>query len=259
MAGRLLVGGENQTLVLTISDPEARNAIGPDIYAAGVEALNAAEANRDVRAVIITGEGSNFCAGGNLNRLLNNRQQDPQVQADSISAFNTWVESIRLFPKPVIAAVEGAAAGAGVSVALACDLVVAAEDAFLVMAYANVGLSPDGGGAWHIARHLPRATQMQMLMLGERMKAKRLHELGVISHLSAPGDALNTALQIAASLTSRAPNVMASIKDLCNEAVDVSLHQHLENERQHFVRNLHHANGGEGIQAFLEKRQPQYR
>ncbi|MEY2993302.1 MAG: 1,2-epoxyphenylacetyl-CoA isomerase [Pseudomonadota bacterium] len=259
MAGRLLVGGENQTLVLTISDPESRNAIGPDIYAAGVEALNAAEANRDVRAVIITGEGRQFCAGGNLNRLLNNRQHDPQVQADSINGFNTWIESIRHFPKPVIAAVEGAAAGAGASVALACDVLVAAEDAFLVMAYANVGLSPDGGGAWSLARHLPRATQMQMLMLGERMNAKRLYELGVVSHLSAPGEALSAALKIAASLTARAPNVMASIKDLCNEAVDVNLHQHLENEREHFVRNLHHSNGGEGIQAFLDKRQPQYR
>ena len=259
MAARLLVGGQDKTLVLTLSDPESRNALGPDIYAAGVEALNAAETNRDVRAVIITGEGSTFCAGGNLNRLLGNRQQDPHVQANSIEAFNTWVECIRNFPKPVIAAVEGAAAGAGASVALACDLLVAADDAFLVMAYANVGLSPDGGGAWSLAHSLPRATLMQMLMLGERMSAKRLHELGVVSHLSASGQALTVALNLAAKLTDRAPNVMASLKELTNDAISLSLNQHLQAERDHFVRNLHHANGGEGIQSFLEKRPALYR
>jgi enoyl-CoA hydratase/carnithine racemase len=259
MGARLRVGGQDQTLVLTLSDPESRNALGPDIYAAGVEALNAAETNRDVRAVIITGEGNTFCAGGNLNRLLSNRQQEPQVQANSIEGFNTWIESLRNFPKPVIAAVEGAAAGAGASVALACDLLVAADDAFLVMAYANVGLSPDGGGAWSLARSLPRATLMQMLMLGERVGAKRLHELGVVSHLSAPGQALHEALRLAAQLTARAPNVMASLKDLANDATALSLNQHLQAEREHFVRNLHHANGGEGIQAFLDKRTPQYR
>lgn len=259
MAARLMVGGEAQTLVLTISAPESRNALGPDIYAAGIEALNAAEANRDVRAVIITGEGQHFCAGGDLNRLQRNREQDPSVQSQSIAAFNTWIESIRLFPKPVIAAVEGAAAGAGVSVALACDLLVAAENAYLTMAYANVGLSPDGGGAWAMARHLPRATQMQMLMLGERMSASRLHQLGVVSHISAPGEALQMAKGLAQQLTNRAPNVLSSIKELCNDAVQVDLHEHLENERAHFVRNLHHSNAGEGIQAFLEKRNANYR
>lgn len=259
MAARLLTETQGQTLILTISDPELRNALGPDIYSAGIEALNAAETNRDVRSVILRGQGSVFCSGGNLNRILARRQEDPQVQVDSINQLNSWIESLRTFPKPIIAAIEGAAAGAGVSVALACDLIVAADDAFMMMAYANVGLSPDGGGAWALARQLPRPLAMKLLMLGERIGAKDLHALGMVSHLAPSGQALNHALEIAHKLNGRAPNVMHSLKELVNDAGDIALHQHLQNECTHFVRNLYHPNGGEGIQAFLDKRQPLYR
>ena len=170
---------EGQTMVLTISNPEHRNALGPEMYAAGVEALIAADANPEVRSVVITGEGSTFCAGGNLQRLLDNRRKPPEVQAASIEGLHGWIEAVRSFPKPVIAAVEGAAAGAGFSLALACDFIVAADDAVFVMAYANVALSPDGGATWSLGRALPRQLASELLMCGERMKAARLHELGV--------------------------------------------------------------------------------
>lgn len=259
MAARLLTETQGQTLILTISDPELRNALGPDIYTAGIEALNTAETNPDVRTVILRGDGSVFCSGGNLNRILARRQEDPQVQVDSINLLNSWIESLRNFPKPIIAAIEGAAAGAGVSVAMACDMIVAAEDAYMMMAYANVGLSPDGGGAWALARQLPRPLAMKLLMLGERINAARLHELGLVSDLAAPGQALTQALAIAHKLNGRAPNVMHSLKELVNDAGELELHQHLQAECTHFVRNLYHPNGGEGIQAFLDKRQPHYR
>ena len=111
---------EGCSMVLAISNPEHRNALSPGMYAAGVEALNAAETNPDVRAVVLTGEGQVFCAGGNLQRLQANRQLPPAVQAQSIENLHNWIEAIRTFPKPVIAAVEGPAAGAGFSLALAC-------------------------------------------------------------------------------------------------------------------------------------------
>jgi enoyl-CoA hydratase/carnithine racemase len=248
-----------QTMVLTISNPEHRNALGPEIYAAGVEALNVAESNPEVRTVVITGEGSHFCAGGNLQRLLSNRQQPPEVQAQSIESLHNWIETIRAFPKPVIAAVEGACAGAGFSLALACDLLVAAQDSVFVMAYSNVGLSSDGGATWSLARALPRATAMQLLMCGDRIDAARLQALGVVNQVCAGGEAMTTALALAEKLNTRAPNAMASIKELVNEAQTAPLHTQLAAERDHFVRNLHHANGGEGISAFLEKRRPGYR
>jgi enoyl-CoA hydratase/carnithine racemase len=259
MTASLKSHSHGQTMVLTISNPEHRNALGPEIYAAGVEALNVAGTSPEVRSVVITGEGSHFCAGGNLQRLLANRQQPPEVQAQSIEGLHNWIETIRAFPKPVIAAVEGACAGAGFSLALACDLIVAAQDSVFVMAYSNVGLSPDGGATWSLVRALPRATAMQLLLGGERTDAARLHSLGVITRVSEPGHALDEALALGERLNGRAPNALASIKELANDATGATLHAQLAAERDHFVRNLHHANAGEGIAAFLDKRPARYR
>lgn len=259
MTASLKSHSQGATLVLTISNPEHRNALGPELYAAGIEALSVAEGNPDVRSVIITGEGSHFCAGGNLQRLLANRQKAPEVQAQSIDGLHGWIEAIRACPKPVIAAVEGSCAGAGFSLALACDFIVAADNAVFVMAYSGVGLSPDGGGSWSLARMLPRATAMQLLMGGERVGAPRLQQLGVVNTVVELGAALGQALALAERLNARAPNALASVKELVNDAPQAALHTQLNAERDHFVRNLHHANAGEGISAFLEKRSAQYR
>lgn len=259
MTASLKSHSHGQTMVLTISNPEHRNALGPDIYAAGVEALGVAESNPEVRSVVITGEGRHFCAGGNLQRLLSNRQLPPEVQSQSIEGLHNWIEAIRAFPKPVLAAVEGSCAGAGFSLALACDMVVAANNSVFVMAYANVGLSPDGGGSWSLMRSMPRATALQLMMCGDRIDAARLHDLGVVTQVCEPESALDAALALAQRLNMRAPNALASIKELANEAPTGTLHEQLRAERDHFVRNLHHANAGEGIAAFLEKRSANYR
>ena len=259
MPSSLQSTSEGQTLILTISNPAFKNALSPEIYAAGVEALNAAETNPEIRSVIITGEGTTFCAGGNLQRLLANRQQPKEVQAQSIDGLHSWIDSIRTYPKPVVAAVEGAAAGAGFSLALACDFCVAADNAVFVMSYSTVGLSPDGGGSWTLARALPRQLVSELLMCGERVNAQRLYDFGLVNTVCSGGSALQQALALAERLNARAPNVMASIKELLNDADCNNLSQHLQTERNHFVRNLHHANGGEGIDAFLTKRAPHYR
>lgn len=258
MAGALKSTSEGRTLILTLSNPEHRNALGPEMYAAGVEALNAAENNPEIRSVIISGEGDTFCAGGNLQRLLANRQAPIETQTQSIDGLHSWIDSIRTFPKPVIAAVEGAAAGAGFSLALACDFTIAADNAIFVMAYSTVGLSPDGGASWALARALPRALVARILMLGERISATRLHALGLVSELAPAGGAIAAALQLAEQLNERAPNVLASVKELVNDAADSTLSQQLLSERHHFVKNLRHRNGGEGIEAFLQKRKPHY-
>lgn len=245
-------------MVLTLSNPEHRNALGPEMYAAGVEALSVAESSTEVRTVVITGEGPMFCAGGDLQRLQANRQQSPEVQAQSIEGLHSWIEAIRTFPKPIIAAVEGAAAGAGFSLALSCDFIVAAEDAVFVMAYSNVALSPDGGASWSLMRSLPRQLVSELLLAGERLGARRLFTLGLVNRTSPPGGALAAALALAESLNGKAPNALASIKELMNEAADATLSQQLASERDHFVQNLHHANAGVGIAAFLNKQLPRY-
>lgn len=248
----------DRTLLLTLSNPEMRNALGPQVYAAGVEALGVADSSDEIRSVVITGEGGMFSAGGDLQRLLSNRQQAPEVQAQSIEGLHSWIEAIRTFPKPVIAAVEGAAAGAGFSLALACDFLVAARNAVFVMAYSNVALTPDGGGAWTLARALPRPLVNELLMCGDRVGVARLHALGLVNLVTDEGEALSSALALAARLNARAPNVLANIKELVNEAGARSLSEHLGAERDAFVRALHHPNGAIGIQSFLNKRLPQY-
>ncbi|MDB5941360.1 MAG: Unsaturated acyl-CoA hydratase [Ramlibacter sp.] len=258
MHAELKSTSQGQTMVLTLSNPEHRNALGPEIYAAGVEALSVAETNPEVRSVVITGEGSVFSAGGNLQRLLANREQPPEVQAQSIESLHSWMEAIRTFPKPVIAAVEGAAAGAGFSLALSCDFIVAADNAVFVMAYSSVALSPDGGATWSLARSMPRQLVNELLMCGERIAPARLQALGVVNQLAPPGAALERALELAAKLNARAPNVLASLKELVADAAGASFSAQLAAERDHFVRNLHHPNAGKGIAAFLAKETPRY-
>lgn len=259
MPASLKSASQGRTMVLTLSNPGFRNALGPEMYAAGIEAFNAAETNDEVRSIVLCGEGATFCAGGSLQRLKSNREQPPAVQAQSIEALHHWIEAIRTFPKPVIAAIEGAAAGAGFSIALACDLIVAADDAQFVMAYSSVALSPDGGGSWALSRGLPRQLVKQWLMLGERVGARRLHELGVVNQVARAGAALNDALALAQRLNERAPNALASIKDLVNDAAEGPLVAALAAERDHFVRNLHHPNGAIGIDAFFNKQTPVYK
>lgn len=258
MPAELLSTSQGQTLILTLRNPEARNAFDPAIYAAGVEALSVAERTDDVRSVVITGADGIFSAGGNLQRLQARRQEGAEAQAQGVEGLHSWIETIRTYPKPVIAAVEGAAAGAGFSLALACDFIVAARNAAFVMSYCRIGLSPDGGASWSLARALPRQLATEWLMCGDRVEAERLHALGLVNRLSEPGRALADALALAATLNERAPNALASIKELLSEAPGQTLDAQLGAERDHFVRNLQHANAGEGIAAFLEKRAPRY-
>jgi enoyl-CoA hydratase/carnithine racemase len=258
MAVQLKSSTQGETLILTLSNPGLRNALGPEIYVAGTEALMAAEANSDIKSVILTGEGEHFCAGGNLNRLLENRQREPQVQAQSIEGLHGWMQAIRTFPKPVVAAVEGACAGAGFSMILMCDLVVAASNSIFVLAYSNVGLSPDGGATWSLARSLPRQLASEILMLGGKVNPQQLLQWGLINQVSEPGQALADALQWAQRLNQRPPNVLASLKELLSDGMTQPMVTQLEAEKNHFVRNLHHANAQTGIQAFFDKIPPKY-
>ena len=258
MTAQLLSTSEGQTLILTLSNPEFRNALGPEMYAAGVEALSVAESSPDVRSVVITGANGIFCAGGNLQRLQSNRQLPPEHQAQSIEGLHNWIEAIRTFPKPVIAAVEGPAAGAGFSLALACDMIVAARNSLFVMAYSSIALSPDGGGSWSLSRAVPRQLATELLMCGERVGAERLHQLGVVNRLADAGQALQQALDLCEQINLRAPNALASIKEVLGDADTSSLNAQLARERDHFVKNLHHANAGIGISAFLNKQKPRY-
>jgi enoyl-CoA hydratase/carnithine racemase len=254
MPSELLTERRGTVLVLTISDPPTRNTLSSQVLAAGIETLGVAESDAQVAAVVLRGAGDHFCAGGNVRGLAERREAGRAAQRQMIEHLHQLVESLRAFPKPVIAAVEGAAAGAGFGLALACDLIVAAQDAQFTLSYARLGLSPDAGATWSLAQLLPRALVQRLVWLAEPVGAPRLHESGVVGWLAPKGEALAEALRVAERLAAMAPNAISSAKELLQLAPTRSLHQQLAAERDHFIDNLFHANGAEGLQAFFEKR-----
>lgn len=258
MASQMLSEQRDGALILTLSDPATRNSLSPQASAAGLEAVARAESDADVRCVVLRGDGAHFCGGGNLQRLLGVRERGPDEQMASMAALHGFVEALVACPKPVIAAVEGFAAGAGCALVLACDLVVAAADAKFVLSYGRVGLSPDAGSTWQLAHRVPRALALQSIWLPEPMDARQWQAWGLVNRLVDPGQALDGALELASRLATMAPNALASAKALMNAALGAPLAEQLDRERDHFVRNLFHANGGEGLRAFLEKRAPRF-
>jgi enoyl-CoA hydratase/carnithine racemase len=258
MASELLTEQCASALVLTLSGPATRNSLSPALNAAMLEALARAESDPEIRCVVLRGDGAHFCGGGNLQRLQQVRSGDPAVQVESLTLLHGVVEALVTLPKPAIAAVEGFAAGAGCALVLACDLVVAAEDARFVFSYGRVGLSPDGGSTWQLARRLPRALALKTLWLPEPMPARQWQAHGLVTEVVDHGLALSHALALAERLAAMAPNVLASTKELLNAALDATLREQLDRESDHFVHNLFHANGGEGLAAFLDKRPPRF-
>lgn len=258
VAAELLVDRKDGALVLIFSNPGFHNALGPEMYAALLPAFDEAERDPAIRAVVLTGADGMFCAGGNLNRLLENRTRPPQVQADSIDSLHRITRAIVACPKPVIAAVEGFAAGAGMSLAMACDLITAGESAKFVMAYVKVGLSPDGGGSWFTSHALPRQLASEAMLEGGALAASRLHALGVVNDVVEDGEALAAALVHATRFAALSPHAVVRIKRLIAKAGGASLEDHLLAERESFVACLHHPEGGEAISAFLDKRSPRF-
>ncbi len=258
MTAELLSELDNRVLRLTLSNPGKRNSLEPAIYASGRAALDAAADDASIGAIVLTGAGDTFSAGGNLERLIANRARPPRAQRESVEALHGFVRALRRCPKPVIAAVEGAAAGAGFSLALACDLIVAAETAVFVMAYARVGLTPDGGATLWLARSFPPQLAAEILLESGRLSAERLHQLGVVNRLVAPGSALTHAMGWASRLAAGPTTALGRAKALLQTAYTDDPTAHLEREAGALTDAVHGDEAGEGIAAFLAKREPRW-
>ncbi len=253
MTTELQTERQGQTLVMRLNGPANRNALSPQVYAAGIELLDVAESNTEVRAIVITGHGDHFCAGADLQRLSHQRHQDVSGQGAHIDAFHQWIEALHSFPKPVIAAVEGVAAGAGMSLALACDLVVAADNAQFLSAFSQIGLSPEGGASWHLSRAMGRSRALAALWLGTSQTAQEWAAHGLVHRLCPAGQALSEALVLAEQLASVAPGVLASVKELVGSAAG-PLRAQLDAEKQHFLVNLGQPEAGAAMDDVLHRR-----
>ncbi|QUN32518.1 enoyl-CoA hydratase/isomerase family protein (plasmid) [Cupriavidus sp. KK10] len=250
----LLQRKEDRVLVLTINNPGKRNAIAADLYDNIRTALAAAADDPDIGAIVLTGADNYFCAGGDLELISKRRGLNYEARIERLGHLHDVVCKLRDFPKPIVAAVEGGAAGAGFSLALACDLLVASADAAFSIAYVKVGLTPDGGITGLLAQSLSRQLLTQLALTGDRITAEQLEHHGVVNKLAAAGQAGAAAITLAARLAQGPLHAMASIKALCRHAHERTLDDQLEAERTAMAVAQGGAEAAEGIAAFLGKR-----
>ncbi|SDC43811.1 oxepin-CoA hydrolase, alternative type [Ruegeria marina] len=244
-------------LVVVNMNSARRGALSPDLYAAIGQAMEKAAEPR-IRAVILSSEGGFFCAGGDLNVLMERRQLSEAERRGKVDLLHDLIRAIRGCPVPVIAAVEGGAAGAGASLALACDLLVAAEGAKFTAAYVKAGLVPDAGLTSALARMLPRQLAMEMCLLARPVSAARMADLGVVNVLAAPGEAEAQAHALADALAQGPRGAQGVIRRLVAQAYEVSEAQQLDAERDAMARAAGGDEAAEGIAAFLDKRKPRF-
>lgn len=245
------------TLVFTLDGPGERNPLSTAVCAAGVEALGVAESSTELRSVILTGAGGHFSAGDPLQEVAD-AQARPAAQAERMDALGRWIEALRAFPKPVVAAVEGQATGAACSLALACDLVVAARGASFSLAYGRLGLAPEGGLTHLLAQSLSRQRALEWLWLAQPRDAQELHSLGLVNRVVEPGHARTAALALCEQLNAMSPGTLAACKELMNRAGTQSLTEQLRLERELFLQVFKDPHAAEGLAAWREQREPRF-
>lgn len=236
-------------LLLRLNRPERRNALATPLLCAIAGALTAADADDAIRVVIITGSDSLFAAGADVDELAASTGDDP-IESPR---FQAWA-AIRSFSKPLIAAVEGWCLGAGLELALRCDLIVAGAKARFGLPETNLGIMPGAGGTAILPRLVGLRRAMAMVLTGEPIGAEEAQRAGLITQTVADGEAADAATALAAKLAARAPNALRTAKASLRQATELPLDDHLLSERRAFVGLLGGAEKTEGIAAFREKR-----
>lgn len=258
MENRVLLERKGPILVITNNNPGARNALSFEYSDGAVAAIEEAGRDPSISAVVLTGAEGFFCAGGDLNILIKRREMAVPDRIEAINVLHGLIRAITACPKPVIAAVEGGAAGAGASIALACDLVVAADDAYFAVSYLRVGLTPDGGATSFLSAALPRQMVNEIIMFGDKVEASRLYSLGAVNRLVSRGSALDTAQELGERLHKMGPAVLAKTKRLIQKAAENTLPEQLDAEAVAMAEAQGGQESGEGISAFLEKRKADF-
>lgn len=249
---------------ITLNRPDKRNAFNPELIGGLNTALRIAEADPDVRVLIVTGTGDVFCAGGDVSSMRDNLGvgQKPSLDATirGLQHMQTQVTgALYDFAKPTIAVLPGAAAGAGMSIAMACDLRIAADTARLVPAFGAIGASGDFGGTWLLSHLIGAGRAKEIYFTGRTVSASEALSLGIFNRV-VPAASLNeTAQETAAHLAAQAPIALRYMKQNHNHAIGASLAQSMEQEADRMMRCLHSEDHKEGVAAFFEKRTPVFK
>lgn len=251
--GPVLVDDDAAVRTVTLNRPQKRNAIDIELRIALAEAIESAHRDRDIRVIIVTGAGPVFCSGGDISTM----ERMPAERAlDRLQLAQRIIRAIWNTPKPVLAAVEGSAYGAGTALAAACDRVVAARDATFATTFTNVGLSGDMGTFVSLPARIGAARAKQMLMLPAPITAQEALEIGLIDAVVEPGRALDSARRDARQLAAGPSRAYGVIKTLLADAGTINRFELLEREATCQSGLFETDDFAEGIAAFREKRRP---
>ena len=256
---RVLVERHGPVAVVTLNQPKVFNAFDEPTIEALWKEMRALARDDSAGGVVLAGAGKAFCAGGNLSAVVAMQPDRPGEGFYQVATlFHQCVQEIRTMPKAVIAAIHGPAAGGGFSLALACDLRVMAESAFLQQAYTSNGLSLDGGGTFTLPRLVGLARALEIALLDDRLSSSRALELGLVTKVVPDGAALTEAIALADRLARMPRQALGRVKALLNESFDSSLERQMERERLALSDCANGAEGREGLNAFLQKRKPDF-
>lgn len=250
---------EGDVAVITLDRPERYNAIDTSLSEGLRSSL--ARAGEESRAVIVTGEGKAFCSGADLNELEADYEtsEGPDLARLLEDVFHPALHGLLDCPVPVIGAINGVAAGAGLGLALACDLRIMSQAAFLTSAFTAIGLVPDSGTTWWLSRHLGVSRAMEMALTNRRMPAEEAMRLGLCLDVVAPAELLDRSREVAGQLADLAPDALVAARRLIRGAAGSSLEDALAAEQAEQGRLGKTAAHREGVMAFLEKRKPDFR
>ncbi|MFC4785294.1 enoyl-CoA hydratase-related protein [Nocardioides sp. MAHUQ-72] len=246
---------EGGALWLTLNRPEAFNALSAALADELADLLEEATARDDVRVVVLTGTGAAFSAGADISGVDAHEHFD----VSALDRANRIVRAITRLDKPVLAAVNGVAAGVGCSAALAADVVVATESASFLLAFARIGLMPDGGATATVAASIGRARAMRMALLAEPLSAREAYDAGLVSHLAPDDSFADLVSTLVGRLAAGPPLALAAAKKAVNAATLHQLEGALERERTGQTVLLRTADVAEGMRAFGERRKPVFR
>ena len=244
----VLTSRDAGVLTVTLNRPEKLNALTAGVHA-GLHAAFAEAANGDIRAVVLTGAGRGFCVGQDLTEFAGAARD---VAAHLRATYHPTIHAIRGLDKPVIAAVNGVCAGAGLSLASACDLRIAADSASFVPGFVSIGLIPDSGGSWFVVQLLGQARAFEFMSSGRTATAAEAHELGLVNEVVE--DAAARAAERAAAYVALPPRAVGMTKHLFEHAVTATLDEQLELEARLQSEAAQTEDFREGVTAFLEKR-----
>jgi enoyl-CoA hydratase len=242
-------------LWLRLNRPEQFNALTGEMVIEAIEQLRGATARDDVRVVVLTGTGGAFSAGADLGGA----DAQDNYGAESVDAANLVIRAITELDKPVVCGLNGIAAGVGMSIALACDLVVATESAALTLAFTKIGLMPDGGATATVAASVGRARAMRLALLSDLVTAREAYDAGLVSHVFADDDYTESLDRIVRRLSAGAPLAFAATKKAVNAATLGGLEDAFARERAGQSLLLRTEDVAEGMRAFTEKRRPEFR